>query len=111
MDVHEFTLDSFDGFVNASKTSFHKAIKDEDWDFYVNVCASISCFVNLFPERSEDYTELIVPLIKVCSDKIDKVRKNSATLMARLAMNEENKRVMVANHGMDVLQSIKGQLL
>ena len=52
-----------------------------------------------------------MPLIKVCSDKVDRVRKNSAVLMAKLAMNENNKKVMTANHGTEVLMSLQGCLV
>ena len=47
-----------------------------------------------------------MPLIKVMSDKVDLVRKNSAILLAKLTMNEENKKEMHANHGTEVLISI-----
>jgi len=47
----------------------------------------------------------------VCSDKIDQVRKKSAVLLAKLAMNEENKLVMQANHGTEILVSLGGSLL
>jgi len=40
------------------------------------------------------------------SDKIDLVRKNSAVLLAKLTMNEENKKWMQENHGTEVLISI-----
>ena len=49
-----------------------------------------------------------MPLIKVCSDKTDRIRKNSAVLLAKLALNENNKRVMQANHGTEVLYSLQG---
>ena len=64
----------------------------------------MSAFVTCFPERSEDFKELIVPLIRVCADKTDKIRKNSAVLLAKLSSsNENNAIIMRANHGTEVL--------
>ena len=111
LDTHKFTLSNFDDFIKAAKANFKACKEGEKWDDYVNVCASITGFVGCFQERSEDFQEIIVPLIRVCSDKIDRVRKNSAVLMAKLAMNENNKRLITANHGMEVLMSLQGQLL
>jgi hypothetical protein len=53
---------------------------------------------------------LIVPLIKVVGGKTDMVRKNAAVLLARLAIDEENAKVMRANHGTEVLVSLKNVL-
>jgi hypothetical protein len=75
------------------------------------VCASITAFAGAFPEKQIAFKSLIVPLIKVMSDKIDLVRKNSAVLLAKLTMNEENKKEMQANHGTEVLISIQKELL
>ena len=85
---------------------FTKHLKDENWDAYVNICSSISAFAGAFPEKQIAFKMLIVPLIKVMSDKIDLVRKNSAVLLAKLTMNEENKKWMQQNHGTEVLISI-----
>jgi len=49
-----------------------------------------------------------VPLIKVISDKTQLVRKNAAVLLAKLASNEENAKIMRANHGTEVLVSLRG---
>lgn len=49
-----------------------------------------------------------MPLIKVISDKTQLVRKNAAVLLAKLASNEENAKIMRANHGTEVLVSLRG---
>ncbi len=85
-------------------------VKAELWDDFVNVCASITAFVTAFPERLPEYQSLIVPLINVVGGKTDKVRKNAAVLLARLAIDEENAKVMRANHGTEVLVSLKNVL-
>ena len=77
---------------------------------FTNACASITAFVGAFPERMPDYKTLIVPLIKVIGDKTDQVRKNAAVLLAKLAINEENAAIMRANHGTEVLLSLRQQL-
>ncbi len=75
---------------------------------YVNVCASITAFVTAFPKRLIEYQQLIVPLINVISNKTQLVRKNAAVLLAKLANDEENAVVMRANHGTEVLVSLRG---
>jgi len=110
-ETHNFTAASLDGFVRKGKASYTSAKEAAKWDDYVYVCSSLSAFVTVFPERSEDFKELIVPLIKVCADTTEKVRKNSAVLLAKLAQNENNKKHMQANHGTEVLYSLQGQLM
>jgi len=51
---------------------------------------------------------LIVPLINVISNKTQLVRKNAAVLLAKLANDESNAVVMRANHGTEVLVSLRG---
>ena len=106
-ETHGFTLASFDSFVNKGIANFKKAKETEAWDDYVNICASLTAFVGRVSERAEDFKELIVPLIQVCADRTDRVRKNSAVLLAKLAMNENNKAVMQANHGTEILTSLQ----
>lgn len=60
-----------------------------------------------FPERLTDYKCLIVPLIKIISEKTEMVRKNAAVLLAKLANDEENAKIMRANHGTEVLVSLR----
>jgi hypothetical protein len=66
--------------------------------------------VTTFPERLQEYSSIIVPLIKVVGNKTDMVRKNAAVLLARLATDEENGKIMRANHGTEVLVSLRSQL-
>ena len=41
-------------------------------------------------------------------DKLNSVRKNSAVLLAKLVEdNEENKKIMHANHGSEILMSVQ----
>ena len=85
LETHGFSLASFDSFVNTGIANFKRAREAEAWDEYVNICASLTGFVGKVNERAEDFKELIVPLIQVCANKTDKVRKNSAVLLAKLA--------------------------
>jgi hypothetical protein len=66
--------------------------------------------VTAFPERLPEYSMLIVPLIKIISEKTDTVRKNAAVLLARLSNDENNAKIMRANHGTEVLVSLKSVL-
>ena len=111
MERHGFSLSSFDSFVNKGIANFKRAKETESWDEYVNHCASLTAFVGKFEERAEDFKCLIVPLIDVMSNKTDKVRKNSAVLLAKLCVNENNKIIMQVNHGTEVLTSLQTSLL
>lgn len=107
LDKHKFTMKSFDPYVQKAKSKFTKILENESWDEYVNICASITAFCGVFPERKADFKDLIVPLIQVMGDKIDTVRKNSAVLLAKLVEeNEENKKIMRDNHGSEILMSV-----
>jgi len=48
-----------------------------------------------------------VPLIKIISEKTEIVRKNAAVLLAKLANDEENAKIMRENHGTEVLVSLR----
>ena len=61
-----------------------KAYTEENWDIYVNICASITAFAGAFPEKQIAFKQIIVPLINVMKDKIELVRKNSAVLIGKL---------------------------
>ncbi len=87
-------LSQFNGYVVKATDLFTQYLKEENWDAYVNICASITAFAGAFPEKQIAFKKLIVPLIKVMRDKIDLVRKNSAILLAKLTINEENKKFM-----------------
>ena len=64
-------------------------------------------FATCFPERLREFQSLIIPLISTISNKTEIVRKNAAVLLARLANDEENAAVMRANHGTEVLISLR----
>jgi hypothetical protein len=49
-----------------------------------------------------------IDLIRIVKDKTDIVRKNAAILLAKLAKDEENNKFIRANHGFDVLLSLRG---
>ena len=84
-ETHGFERKNLDSFIKKGMESYKAAREGQNWDDYCNVCSSLSAFVTIFDERSEDFQDLIVPLIRVCADKTDKVRKNSAVLLAKLA--------------------------
>jgi hypothetical protein len=111
-ETHGFPDSTWDSYIKKIKSEFKKQHDAEDWNLFINICASITAF-NLhtaFPSRTPDFQELIVPLIKVCANKTDMLRKNAAVCLARLSNDEGNKKILVANHGLDVLNSLKNFL-
>lgn len=74
------------------------------------MCASGAAFLEAFPERVQEFKDFIVDLIYVVKEKTELVRKNAAILLAKLANDEELKDFIRANHGFDVLMSLRGQL-
>lgn len=53
---------------------------------------------------------MIVPLIGIIKEKVDAVRKTAAVCLAKLSRDEENAKVMRANHGTEVLVSLTNVL-
>jgi hypothetical protein len=73
------------------------------------VCASGVAFLEAFPERVQEFKDFVIDLIYVIKEKTEMVRKNAAILLAKLANNEELKTFIRANHGFDVLMSLRAQ--
>jgi hypothetical protein len=73
------------------------------------VCASGVAFLEAFPERVQEFKDFVIDLIYVIKEKTEMVRKNAAILLAKLANNEELKAFIRANHGFDVLMSLRAQ--
>lgn len=106
LNQHKYPISIFDSFVKTGNIKFSLTLEKEQWDSFTQICSSISSFVGVFPERSTDFQKLIIPLIKVISNKTDNVRKQAAVTLAKLSQNEENAAVMRANHGTEVLMSL-----
>jgi hypothetical protein len=73
------------------------------------VCASGVAFLEAFPERVQEFKDFVIGLIYVIKEKTEMVRKNAAILLAKLANDEELKTFIRANHGFDVLMSLRAQ--
>ena len=69
----------------------------------------MTAFVDCFPEKLPEFKDVIIDLIRVAKDKTEGIRKGASVLLAKLAKDEENSRHMRANHGFDVLLSLRGQ--
>ena len=54
-ETHKFSASAFDSFVKQSIEKYTKTSELEQWDTYVNICASITAFVTAFPERLIEY--------------------------------------------------------
>jgi hypothetical protein len=73
------------------------------------VCASGVAFLEAFPERVQEFKDFVIDLIYVIKEKTEMIRKNAAILLAKLANDEELKTFIRANHGFDVLMSLRAQ--
>ena len=73
------------------------------------MCASGVAFLEAFPERVQEFKDFVIGLIYVIKEKKEMVRKNAAILLAKLANDEELKTFIRANHGFDVLMSLRAQ--
>lgn len=67
-------------------------------------------FVSAFPDRNAEFSDILVDLISIVKDKTEVVRKNGAILLAKLAADEGNNKIIRDNHGFDVLMSLRGAL-
>jgi hypothetical protein len=101
-------MKTFDTVVSECLAQFTEGADKQDWDAVVNATSMVSVFIEVFPERSIDFQSMIVPLIKIVSEKVDALRKTAAICLAKLAKNEENSFVMRANHGHEILVSLGG---
>jgi hypothetical protein len=109
---HGFEDKTWDQYVAKILKEFKAQIEAEDWNIVINICSSISAFTHpsAFPSRLPDFKPFILPLISICANKTDMLRKNAAVCLARLANEDGNKKFMIANHGMEVLSSLKNCL-
>merc|ERR1712146_7769 len=69
--------------------------------------ACIIAMIEAFPDRITEFDELVPDIIAVVKDRTDVVRKNAAVLLAKMAQNEETKKLIRQHHGMDVLLSLR----
>lgn len=111
LNEHRFPEAVLTTYIKEAKFLFSESMKQgaEDWVQFVNATGSITAFVDCFPEKIPDFKEIIIDLIKVAKDKTDAIRKAAAVLLAKLAKDEDNSKHMRANHGYDVLMSLRGQ--
>lgn len=113
LNEHKFTPQTFDTYV----TEIHDLFKDsldkskhdgkEDWPSFVNACGSATAFLGAFPERIPEFKPMILDLIYVIKEKTDVIRQNAAILLAKLAQDDELNKYIRANHGFDVLMSLR----
>lgn len=85
-------------------------MKAEDWALFINICASVTGFLKVFPHRMEEFISLVPTLCLLLANKTDMLRKNVAVLIAKLASNEVCKKEIVKHHGLEVLMSLKGKV-
>ena len=75
----------------------------------MNACASATSFLGAFPERALGFKPMVLDLIHVVKEKTGVARSNAAVLLAKLAADEELNKLIRANHGFDVLVSLREQ--
>jgi hypothetical protein len=113
LETHGFTLHSLDRCVSDTLSLFNESLapstSNQD-DSFINACSFVSALVDVFPEHSQAFQSMIVPLIGVVKEKVDAVRKSAAVCLAKLSRDEENAKVMRLNHGTEVLVSLSNVL-
>lgn len=103
-------MNNFDTYLKEITEIFTDSLNKSEWETFINSCSSISAFVDVFPEKAQAFSALIVPLITVMKEKTDLARKNAAVCLAKICKDEENAKVMRANHGTEVLLSLSSVL-
>jgi hypothetical protein len=113
LNDHKFTVSTFDSYSKEALRMFNDCYKQANvnWADFANACGSITAFLTAFPERTVDFRSIIIDLIQVIKEKTDLARKNAAVLLSKLAQDEENSKIMRANHGYDVLMSLRNQFM
>ena len=111
LEKHGFTLKNLDGIVTESLYLFNDSHSQQDWDTFMNACSMVSVILDCFPERSREFSSMIVPLIAIVKEKTDAVRKTAAVCLAKISQtDEENGKLMRFHHGTEVLVSLGGAL-
>eukprot|EP00828_Plagiopyla_frontata_P046412 TRINITY_DN8235_c0_g1_i2.p1 TRINITY_DN8235_c0_g1~~TRINITY_DN8235_c0_g1_i2.p1 ORF type:complete len:565 (-),score=88.32 TRINITY_DN8235_c0_g1_i2:106-1800(-) len=78
-----------------------------DEALFCNTCSLLKLIVQQFPSLIMGQKAVIQTLIDICKDKLGKIRKNAAILLATLAKNSEEMLEFVRElHGMQVLQNV-----
>jgi hypothetical protein len=78
---------------------------------FINYSGLVSASLDTFPATSTLYVDLIPQLTEVLKDHVAMERKNAAVLLAKMARNEEIKKIMKKHHTMEVLMSLGGNLM
>ena len=110
LEEHKFAKSIFDAYRREVVELFNKSLTpagSENWSDFCNACGSMTVYLNCFPEDAKDFKSIILDLIRVIKDKTEVVRKNGAVLLAKLANDEELNKYIRANHGFDVLMSLR----
>ena len=110
LEEHKFPKSIFDTYRKEVIALFQASLTpvgQENWVDFINAAGSMTAYVGSFPDDAQDFKPVILDLIKIIKDKTDVVRKNAAVLLAKLANDEENNKYIRANHGFDVLMSLR----
>jgi len=70
----------------------------------------VSSSLDAFPNSVSEYADLIPGLTNILKDQVDLERKNAAVLVAKMARNEEMKKLLHKHHTMEVLMSVGSSL-
>jgi hypothetical protein len=105
---HEINVDNF---VREAKHLLSQSIDPWSREKFINLSGMVSASLESFPDSSKEYGDLIPGLTNILKEKIDLERKNSAVLLAKLARDESNKKLMNEHHTMEVLMSVSKNLV
>ena len=110
IEDHKFAKSIFSTYRKEAMALFKVSLTPvgkENWTEFSNACGSMVAYMGSFPEDARDFEPIILDLISVISNKTEVIRKNAAVLLAKLATDEENNKYIRANHGFDVLMSLR----
>jgi hypothetical protein len=110
LETHSFTVKNLDTLSRDLLAIFNSSLASGDNDSLINGCSCVSALNNVFPETSHAFASMIVPLINIVKEKVDGVRKTAAVCLAKISRDEENAKIMRANHGTEVLVSLSNVL-
>jgi len=98
-------------FVQEAKAMLVESMETWNREDFINLSGLVSSSLDCFPESATEYSDLVAGLTDILKDRLELERKNAAVLVAKLARNEEVKKVMVKHHTMEVLMSLGNNVL
>lgn len=108
---HKFTSAIFDNFVKQAVGLFERSFKEKNFSNVTLACSLIGVFLDHFVDKADGFKPIVIDVIHIVKEKADASRQSAAVVLAKLAKDEEMNKYIRANHGFEVLVSLRNQFI